>query len=440
MTVVAMLADTEFIIARFTDIGAAWLLTYLVHSTLILLATLLVTQRRRMPDATRDILWKAALVGGVVTASIQTAVAREPLGGQLRLAPRTAAQPTPAMRVAVRQDGSGVAPHVLVMRGRGTRWTSALAILWLTTAGVGLLWLTVGHARTLRVLDDRTPLDDSPIGQRMHALLGRTGVRQRVHLTCSAKIASPVALSGDEVCVPRRALTELEPIEQDSMLAHEIAHLVRRDPQWLVVARVVEAVLFVQPLNRLARLRMQEAAEYLCDDWAIARTSHPVTLAKCLAAVAEWVGRAPRMDAPRLQAMSAMVESGGSPLVRRVGRILGERAAPRARAGRNAFAVSACALLALAGVAPRIAVANAALSERITFVRSVVGENGARARVSDADVFYRRISIERAAVDSLSSGRIWTRPLPGAASGGFVIPRTAVEREDVIVMERRRGP
>jgi beta-lactamase regulating signal transducer with metallopeptidase domain len=441
MTVVAMFGDTEFMVARVTDVGAAWLLTYLVHSTLILVGTWLVTQRRRMSDATRDILWKTALVGGVVTASIQTAVAREPLGGQLRLAPRTAAPPTPTMRVAVRPDGPGVGPRFFVMRPKGTNWTSALAVLWLTTAGAGLLWLTVGHARTLRVLDGRTSLDDSPIGQRARALLGRADVRRRVHLTCSARIASPVALAGDEVCVPRRALMELEPIEQDSMLAHEIAHLVRRDPQWLIVARVVEAVLFVQPLNRLARLRMQESAEYLCDDWAIARTSHPVTLAKCLAAVAEWVGRAPRMDAPRLQAMSAMVESGGSPLVRRVGRILGDRAAPRARAGHKSFAVSACALLALAAVAPRISVANPALSERISFVRAVVGGNGARARVSDADVLYRRLSVERTAVDSLASGVIWTRPLPaGVAAGGRVIPVTAVEREQLIVMERRRDP
>jgi beta-lactamase regulating signal transducer with metallopeptidase domain len=435
-----MLADAGSIVARLTETGAAWLLTYLVHSTLILVATWLVTSRRRMTDASRDILWKTALVGGIATASIQTAVAREPFGGQLRLAPRTTAPATPAMRITVREDGSGIAPRLLVMRPKGTNWTSALAVLWLTTAGAGLLWLTIGHARTLRVLEGRSPLEETAMGQRMRALLDRTGVHRPVHLTCSQKIVSPVALAGDEICVPRRALMELEPNEQDSMLAHEIAHLVRRDPQWLIVARVVEAVLFMQPLNRLARVRMQEAAEYLCDDWAVARTSHPVTLAKCLAAVAEWVGRAPRRDTPRLQPMSAMVEAGGSPLVRRVGRILGERVAPGARAGRAVFGVSACALLALAGVAPRVSVASPALADRITFFRTVVDRTGVMANGDSAVVFprsgprlvfdsrvrqaigvaagpvgdrsnvlYRRISIERAWVDSVESGRISIR-------------------------------
>jgi hypothetical protein len=243
------------------------------------------------------------------------------------------------------------------------------------------------------------------------------------------------------VCLPRRALMELDPAEQDSMLAHEIAHLVRRDPQWLIAARVIETVLFMQPLNRLARHRLQEAAEYLCDDWAVARTNHPVTLAKCLAAVAEWVDRAPRMDAARLQPMSAMVESRGSPLVRRVGRILGERSAPRAGRARGAFGVSACALIAMAGVAPRISVAGGALSNRVTFLRETAEAHGmmsigdsafvfrrgvlrvttdsllrqplgdARRVIGRANVVYERIAVERSQVDSVGSVSVWTRPV-----------------------------
>jgi hypothetical protein len=300
----------------------------------------------------------------------------------------------------------------------------------------------------LRILGGRTPLDGTPIADRMQRLLARSGVRRRTQLSCSGGIASPVALAGDEVCLPRRALMELEPAEQDSMLAHEIAHLVRHDPQWLVAARVIETVLFMQPLNRLARHRLQEVAEYLCDDWAVARTSHPVTLAKCLAAVAEWVRRAPAMDATRLQPMSAMIESGGSPLVRRVGRILGERAAPRAGRARRALGVSVFALVALAGVAPRISVANGALSDQsITFVREIVHAHGLTPTLDSAVVFTR--GVVRVGMDPLvrqamgaSAGpvRIWTRPLlppSGVAAGGRVMPTMGGERERVLVMARR---
>ena len=406
-------------VTRWTDLGASWLLTYLVHSTLLLLAAWLITSWARTSDTVRDILWKCALVGGLVTATVQMAIAREPLGGQLRLAPRTGAPAT--MRVTMREDGGHA--RYLVTGARGTRWTSGLAVLWLASSGAGLLWLTIGHARTLRALGERTTLDGTPIGTRLRALLASARVNRTVELTASATLASPVALPGDEICLPRRALCELEPNEQDGMLAHEVAHLVRRDPQWLIVARVMEIVFFMQPLNRLARHRMQEVAEYLCDDWAVSRMSHPATMARCLAAVAEWVTRAPRAHAAHLHPMSAMVEAGGSPLVRRVGRILEHRAVPRARSARMIMGVSAAALVGLAGVAPRVSVANAARpAGRVAFVRTLTAEDRAQfARDSVIVVGGTR----RIFIDSLV---LRTR---GVAAGALV------GQTNVIVLERR---
>ena len=392
-----MLPDPQAVV-RLTDSIAGWLLTYLVHSTVIVGVVWLIGSRRRVSDTVREILWKSALLGGIVTATAQTVVAREPLGGQLRLAPRTTGSVLPAVRI-VRSDVLDPRPRVMVLRPSGTRWTSVLVVFWFTTAGGGLLLLTLGHARALRALGLRTSLDGTPIGHRLRELLTRAGIDRSVDLTCSSAIASPVALPGDEVCLPRRALLELQPEEQDSMLAHEVAHLVRRDPQWLVLARVIEMVFFFQPLNRLARRRMQEVAEYLCDDWAVARTRRPVVLAKCLAAVAEWVGRTPTAATPRLHPMSAMVESGGSPLVRRVGRILGVRRAPHARTPRTAVAASVCALALLAGVAPRVSVAHPTLSmSRFTVVRAVVRETG---MMTDDALFIVRTPDGRIAFDSL---------------------------------------
>jgi|SRR5690349_9683305 len=335
------------------------------------------------------------------------------------------------MRVSVHDPADHAVPQFFVLRPRGTRWTPALLMVWLTTAGLGLLWLTLGHARALRMLDDRTPLDDSPLGPRLRDLLARAGVDRRVTLTCSGRIASPVALPGDEICLPRRALLELDVAEQDSMLAHEVAHLVRRDPQWLIAARAIELVLFFQPLNRLARNRVQEVAEYLCDDWAVARTSRPVTLAKCLAAVAEWVGRAPSVEMRRVQPMSAMVESSGSPLVRRVGRILGHRGAPRAPASRVAVAVSVCALVGLAGTAPRVSVANAAMSERGVFLMRAGGNPVGlveRRRFTARDtMLVFQTGRARIALESLVRQRTGAAAGALAASGNVVYGRVVVD-------------
>jgi len=411
-------------VSRWTDLAVGWLLTYLVHSTLLLVVAWGVTSWARTSDTVRDILWKCALLGGLLTATVQMGVTREPLGGQLRLAPSTGGAPGPVVRVSMKDDAGG-ATRFFVARSRGTRWTAGLVVLWLTSSGAGLLWLTVGHARSLRALGERTPLDGTPIAGRLRTLLRRAGVDRTVELTSSATLASPVALTDDEICLPRQALFELAPNEQDGMLAHEVAHLVRRDPQWLIVARAMEIVFFMQPLNRLARHRMQEVAEYLCDDWAVSRMSQPVTLARCLAAVAEWVARAPGAQTS-LHPMSAMVESGGSPLVRRVGRILNRRSVPRARSARIAVMVSAAALVALAGIAPRVSVANAAHSERATaFVRAITA--GDRLRVSHDTVIVVGGADRRAVVESLAQRR-------GA------VARSLTGRANVILLERQRVP
>lgn len=455
---------TDSLVARFSDVAVAWLLTYLVHSTLILAAAWLVTSWKPLSESGREIVWKCALVGGLVTATLQMAVARTPLGGQLSIAPRAGAPAVHSLRPSVAERRPGQRSMVVVRRD-GVRWTTGIVTFWLAGAGAALLWLTLGYARTLRALGDRMSLEGTPVGDRMRMLLARAGVRERIELTCSAKIASPVALCGNEVCLPRRALVELESGEQDTMLAHEIAHVIRRDPQWLVAARVIELVLFMQPLNRLARYRMQEIAEYLCDDWAVARTSRPVVLAKCLAAVAAWVGRS-----PRLEPVAAMVERDGSPLVRRVGRIL--RGVPETRSPRLALAASVTALAALAGAAPRVSVANAAppmkaagvvraLIERDVVARDVVREGpvsvargtmtaegrqrhrimvmrdeltraqydsllavlpagGNRAVLGQANVIVRRVLVDSTARDSFDRVVVWTRSLPssGATAAG----------------------
>ena len=119
-------------VVRFADVTAAWLLTYLVHSTVILLTVWGVASRKRVSVTVREILWKSALVGGILTASVQTAATRAPLGGQVRLAPRTGGQQAPMVRVSVRDVGTGAPSGIFVMRQPGARWTTGLVAVWLT--------------------------------------------------------------------------------------------------------------------------------------------------------------------------------------------------------------------------------------------------------------------------------------------------------------------
>ena len=69
-----------------SDTIAPWLLTYAVHSTLLLGAVwILGCFGLPKRDALREVCWKAAMVGAVITASLQTVGDLQPVGGSLEL-------------------------------------------------------------------------------------------------------------------------------------------------------------------------------------------------------------------------------------------------------------------------------------------------------------------------------------------------------------------
>jgi Tol biopolymer transport system component/beta-lactamase regulating signal transducer with metallopeptidase domain len=334
---------------------AAWLLTYGIHSTLLLGATWLLTARAVRSIMLKDLLWKAALVGGLITATIQVAGGFAPPALSLSLSDTTAAsssaQPIaePTMSIApdppAEELADGPASSAAVSRTDRTTaidpssasisealtrwatdgqwllkadWPSSLVVLWLLGAAVGLARLAVQAAALRTALGQRREIVDGPLVEMLDRLRRSSGIRRRVRLSRSTRIASPVALAGSEICLPERAIDGLNTAQQRAMLAHELAHLIQHDPLWRAIAALVAGLCFFQPLNRLAQRRLQEAAEYLCDDWAAQQTG-ALDVARCLAEVATWIA------APAQLPIASGILGDGSPLIRRVERLLDAR-------------------------------------------------------------------------------------------------------------------
>jgi HEAT repeat protein len=187
-------------------------------------------------------------------------------------------------------------------------------------------------------LGDRQTVPDGRLLQMLTELASDAGLRRTPRLTCTSRISSPIALGVNEICVPETALTDLDIEQQRSLLAHELAHLARRDPVWLGVTSLIERVFWIQPLNRVANRQIAMSAEFLCDDWAVRRTGSGVPLARCLAQVAEWIQASP-LGVP----VAGMAEE-RSLLVSRVSRLLdGVKPTTRSRRG---LAIGAVAVLA----------------------------------------------------------------------------------------------
>jgi hypothetical protein len=388
-----------------------WLMTYAIHSTILIGGLLVLTATpfgKRLVTGHGSWLWRFALVGAFITASLQSFRTASPLTGTVRIDGDT---PTRTMvRMEVTQEAGPRAGGALPSAGgfdwrstEGSRhvvksdievtpgWPILFLAAWLIVAAALLTWFLVARSRFLRTIGPRRSADHTLAGNALRHLRSEGHIDRPVTLTLSERLTSPVALSADEICLPERALSELDPIRMESILAHELAHLVRRDPMWLTIARVIEAIFFFQPLNVVARRRMQEAAEFASDAWASRRVARPLDLAHCLARVAEWTIAAPRLPVP------AMAERRGAVLVRRVERLTTGQLVHETVPGRGARVAAVTALIALVFAAPRAAVGADRTAGRLFTAQSAPTLDVIRMRPADKNqgmVVVRQIEAE----------------------------------------------
>jgi HEAT repeat protein/beta-lactamase regulating signal transducer with metallopeptidase domain len=342
-----------------------WLLTYALHSTILLGAAWLLASRAKSHPV-REVIWKTALFGGFITATGQTVLALDPLAGRVTLSAASEAS-APPKPIAAFEDASGALaarpvetePAAATDPAVGTPATAprisgrTLLVMGWAVLAVALVGV-YGLQRKLfaRRIAGRRPVMTHPLAEMLEILSAEAGIVRPIRLTASPALASPVALGSSEIALPAAALTDLDSDQQRGMLAHELAHLERHDPAWLTAACLAERIAFFQPLNRLARRRMQESAEYLCDEWAVRRTGSGVFLAKCLAKVAEW------MDAsPRSVPVAGMAEE-RSHLVARVRRLLDATPFPSAPGRRMLASASVVAVLIAVVAVPGVSLAR----------------------------------------------------------------------------------
>lgn len=365
---------------------AAWACTYFVHSTLLLGGAWLLSRRlRERPDLMSGV-WKIAMLGGIFTASAQLGLGVAPLAGQVALQPATVAvqvvdfaEPEPRVAELVPQMSAALGPEPSIVQAQGPALEPELAelggsapgpalapelpreivgsvpVAWAQVVGaillfgglLGALSVLVAFVSLRRRLRGRKAILEGSLVQMLGGLMRQAARRRPVRLSISARTSVPMAtgIARPEIVLPSRATDGLAVAQQRTMLAHELAHVVRRDPAWRMLALLAERVLFFQPLNRLAADRMAECAEYVCDDWAARSTREPLALAQCLTEVAGWMG------GPRVVAASAMAAS-SSQLRDRVLRLLqpARPAPPR----RWTVALAMIGVAAVAWIAPGV--------------------------------------------------------------------------------------
>jgi len=362
----------------------AWLGTYFVHGTLLLGAAWLASRVARSPGV-RDALWKTAIAGAIVTSTVYVAARRET---------------SPAPRLARRELRSSVpaplpTPRLPAHPGVRTipSWVAeAMLAVWLAGALAGLARLEQGRRRYWRAAGPRHAAGDAEAADALRRLRAAAGMSRTVYITSAGGLSAPAAVGLAEICLPATALTALTPLQREGILAHELGHLARRDPLWKVAVEIAAAVLWFQPLLRVAGHELAECAEHLADGFAVRVTGRRRPLLESLGILAATLS-------PR-GAAAAGFGDGGSPLLRRAARLMDATRAPAGplpaalRAGLAACALAAT-LAFSPGISPPAGAGRTLLIRELYHAELNAGRTGlARARPDG----FLRVSDERGGV------------------------------------------
>ncbi|MFZ6800664.1 M56 family metallopeptidase [Undibacterium sp. Di24W] len=105
---------------------------------------------------------------------------------------------------------------------------------------------------------------------------------KQIRLKLSSHWSSPVVTPNHTICLPKWFLHNLSVEEQQAVVAHEIAHVIRKDPAWNIANALIQRLFFFQPLNRIARAELSVLAELACDQIAGQHTGNHQELAMAL--------------------------------------------------------------------------------------------------------------------------------------------------------------
>lgn len=339
-----------------TALAGVALLTLLLHGLVFLgLAWSLERLRWVRHARAREFVWRSAVLGGVASAALQLGLGAVAAGPQYRMKVELAARDVatarppaaaPVLAVAsfpaaaasaygVSADFAALPPAALSppvapaatasaavaadSAAAGLRWGLPRALPWLLAG-----WLLVSLWQGLRLsfsaqalahlraaalpLEARDWQDDA-------AELARGFAMSAPELKVSPATGSPLATPRGSILLPVWALS-LPRDQRRALLAHELAHLRRRDPQWRVVLALWRAVLWPLPLAALAQRRLEALAELECDAAAARALGDGRPLAECLA---QCLGHRP---GHRIPTFAAAMAAPRSPLLQRAEQLL----------------------------------------------------------------------------------------------------------------------
>jgi hypothetical protein len=151
----------------------------------------------------------------------------------------------------------------------------------------------IAYLKYLRV--HSLPVEEDRFLQLFDSLRERIGISFAVELSTSRKINVPMAMGFLKplVLLPAGTLLALSPTQLEAVLAHELAHIKRRDYLANILQSVVEVIFYYHPAIWWLSAQVRRERENCCDDIAVAACGDDLAYAKALLSLQAYAKGAP---------------------------------------------------------------------------------------------------------------------------------------------------
>lgn len=168
-----------------------------------------------------------------------------------------------------------------------TQMISSAILFCLCLGTLKLLWKLILFRKQRRSWQ---VVNSPEIHSCLHRLQDLFGITGEVHVLTSDERSEPAVCGvlSPIIVLPTGIEERLSQEELDALLAHELAHLQRRDPIWNLVFSLIANCFIWQPFNYYTIRQWRATAEVCCDKIALSRGVDRFTLARCLTRVASW--------------------------------------------------------------------------------------------------------------------------------------------------------
>ena len=172
--------------------------------------------------------------------------------------------------------GNGVSTPPSAAHGISTVDAVLPAEVWFWLAGVAALLVRFsgGCWRVHRLRRAALAIERSPWQSVSERLAHRLRVRVAFHVVESPLVDAPAVLGWMRpiVLLPVAVLASIPPGQIEALIAHELAHIRRRDYAVNLLQTIAEALLFFHPGVWWVSARIRQEREHCCDDAAVAVT------------------------------------------------------------------------------------------------------------------------------------------------------------------------